>query len=198
MIKGSHHSAATREKISKLKSGKNNPNWGIPRPASVKEAIGRANRRRVVSDETRRRLRLSHIGKRPTNKTRAKMIAALRGRPCSPETREKIRQSRLGPKHWNWKGGKNRRSGYIYILSPTHPACSLRGLVAEHRLIVEKLIGRLLRGTEPVHHVNGIRDDNRPENLMVFKSHSAHVEFDKWHKTINKPDIIFDGRSLKH
>lgn len=48
-----------------------------------------------------------------------------------------------------------------------------------HRVIVEEVIGRKLKPTEIVHHINGDRHDNRLVNLMLFENQSEHV---KWHK----------------
>lgn len=74
-----------------------------------------------------------------------------------------------------WKGGKTvTTQGYVQIYSQDHPYRTSAGYVMEHRLIMEKKIGRyLVPNIEDVHHKNGIPDDNRLENLVMI-SHRHH------------------------
>lgn len=69
--------------------------------------------------------------------------------------------------------------GYILIKKPDHPYADQQGYVPEHRLVMEKKMGRYLRPEEIPHHINEDRADNREENLALFPSIAAHVSFHK-------------------
>jgi len=79
-----------------------------------------------------------------------------------------------GERCYAWKGGRNKTStGYIEIYKPDHHRANKRGYVYEHILVWEKHNGRKLRKGEIVHHLNGIKTDNNPLNLLAMKK-STH------------------------
>lgn len=59
-------------------------------------------------------------------------------------------------------------NGYRLVRRPNHPGANSKGYVGEHRLIAEKASGRRLTPDEVPHHLNGIKDDNRTENISVM------------------------------
>ena len=91
---------------------------------------------------------------------------------CSMGCRNERRSGSFNPK---WRGGTIRQSsGYIYEYAPDHPHSTKQGYVMQHRLVVEREIGRILDPSEEVHHKNHIRDDNRFENLEVQPDRATH------------------------
>lgn len=69
-----------------------------------------------------------------------------------------------------WNGGQMRTSeGYIALKVPDgHHLRQAHGYAYEHDLVMEEKLGRRLdTSREIVHHINGVRDDNRPENLEL-------------------------------
>jgi hypothetical protein len=74
-----------------------------------------------------------------------------------------------GPSNGHWKGGQTRhKAGYIMIRAPGHPRAIGSTYVFEHILVMEEILGRYLLPGESVHHRNGVKDDNRPENLELW------------------------------
>ena len=172
--KGFKHSEETRRKISEARKGKKHTE-------ETKQKIGKANK----------------LVKHPSGKNHP-----MWGKHHTKETREKITQSLLGKtgnKARRWKGGRIKHTeGYILIHQPNHPACQKDGYVPEHRLVMEKYLGRYLLGGEVIHHI-GIkypmnsrknRSDNRLKNLILLTS-------DKEHKRIHHGWIKKDGKWFK-
>lgn len=87
-----------------------------------------------------------------------KMNEALNPMRMTPDTRRKLREARL-------------ETGRGLSYTKTYGRHT-------HRIVAEQMLGRPLEKGEVVHHINGNKRDNRPENLFLFKSQKDHA---KWH-----------------
>ena len=96
-------------------------------------------------------------------------------------------------KSGHWKGGRIKRGEYWYIKTFNHPKAGKQGYVAEHRLVMEKRLGRYLEKGEIIHHINKDCSDNRIENLELFSSPGKHTS--KAHPEIyEKQKKLFKGK----
>lgn len=74
-------------------------------------------------------------------------------------------------------------NGYRVVYMPSHVSAmtssNWKGWVYEHIVVAEDMMGRRLSSDEVVHHLNMIRDDNRPDNLLVM-TRSQHTKLHSW------------------
>lgn len=127
-------------------------------PKAIREGIPCRSCRRQAREE---------IGELPPHKQKycecgnRRSINALRCRECHLK--------HYSPPGVGCRVKKCNVDGYVYVPAPPgHPSATKSGRIAEHRLVMEKVLGRPLLPGETPHHRNGLRSDNRPENLELW------------------------------
>jgi len=96
------------------------------------------------------------------------------------------------------RSGFKTIKGYIFICSPNHPKANKNGYVAFHRFTMENIIGRILKDSEIVHHVDYNKLNNHPNNLQLFKNINKHSAFHYAGKIKDKNNrfmerVVLDG-----
>ena len=111
------------------------------------------------------------IGKHLTYEQKLKIARSNTGLKRSVKTRNKISQSHkgllTGDKNPAWKGGRRFIGGYIWLYKPEHSRAR-KNLIQEHIWVWEQVHNCSLSQDWVIHHLNGIKTDNRPENLVAL------------------------------
>ena len=169
-------------------------NKGIPHSQETKEKIRQKALGRPMLESVRLALLKSNSGRKHLEISKQKMRDKKIGiSTITDKGRKRISESnkkRCGEKSSNWKGGKMIHSGgYKLIRMPEHYRASKNGYVFEHILIWERIYNKKVPKGYVIHHLNGIKDDNRPENLCII-SKKDHMKInEKYKKRIRELEL---------
>lgn len=108
-------------------------------------------------------------------------------------------RSRRPEDHPRWKDGITINArGYRLVRAHWHPRAGKDGYVPEHVLVWEKYNGMPVPEGCIVHHLNGVKDDNRPKNLVCFPrhNHSPQTLLDLCRKRIRELEAIIAQQAL--
>lgn len=141
---------------------------------------------RKHSEKTKEKMRHAKTGKKFTLESRKKMSESRKaffrnggvhpkgmlGKHQTKEHRAKISKANSVQKNPNWKGGiTSAKGGYLRVRIE-------KGVyILQHRLVMEKHLGRKLTKEEVVHHIDGNRINNNIKNLMLMANQKEHREY---------------------
>jgi hypothetical protein len=115
----------------------------------------------------------------------------MEGKPFPKrENPKETRKRMIGSKNPMWKGGIiGTGKGHKLMKVLNHPFANKKGYMLEHRLVVEKYLGRYLKPIEVVHHIDGQRDNNNIENLHLFQNQSEHISYHHFLQSLVRGEI---------
>lgn len=97
-------------------------------------------------------------------------------RPAHRQHPQGMGRNTRGPNNPAWKGGRQiDKSGYVLLWMPDHPQANRHGQVREHRIVMERKLGRPLTRHEVVDHIDGNTGNNCPSNLRLFPNNGEHL-----------------------
>jgi len=161
---------------------------GLELPTPIKPKIGEVKKGRDIGFKDYKGLYIWHAcldcGKPRWVKLRNNAPESLRCRSCAYQK---------GGNRAYYKGGR-RKSHHDYIqikLQPDdffYPMARDDGYIYEHRLVMARHLNRCLLPWEVVHHKNGIKSDNRIENLELLPTHKQHLASTRIEKLLKERD----------
>ena len=97
------------------------------------------------------------------------------------------------------------RHGYIFVYKPEHPTSRKTppdyGYIAEHRMIMELYLGRDLKSTEIIHHLDGKKSNNKIENLLLCETqrehNRVHTKMEIFVEKLIREDKVYYDRKSK-
>ena len=95
-----------------------------------------------------------------------------------------------------YRGGQSRAvgNGYVKEYNPFHRNADSRGFVSQHRLVLERHLGRLLDRREVVHHIDNNKKNNAIENLQLFESQAEHLSH---HHKYDQVKACYDPNTIE-
>lgn len=96
---------------------------------------------------------------------------------------------RMGERNHNWRGGRTvTEHGYVLLrVGIEHPLADVRGYAYEHRIVAQNILERPLQPEEIVHHKDGDRQNNSPDNLLVVMGNSGYLFHHRERQDTRKP-----------
>ena len=114
------------------------------------------------TEESKKLISIKNKGKKRTPEQRKHLSLVCKERLKNPEN------------HPAWKGGRAKHGDYIKVKFYDHLRANKYGYVLEHIIVWEQFNGKPVPRGHAIHHLNGIKNDNRPENLVAI-AHAEHI-----------------------